>query len=233
VSARSSHRQQIGLDDLFRLDDDADAVEQGEHASDDEFKCEDHLEEEAYCNEEDEGVGEAAEGEYETAFVQRASTVGQRRSQMQRRAERAPTAAAHVDDWHLHAHAHGREHAHAEEEAVVEGEEEEEEEEEEHSEESDVHEWSPLVALVGRVNSGKSTLFNSLTESSSAIVSSVSGTTRDRCYGRFQLDYGRAMLVDTGGLCGEKSDPFAGKIEEQVDVALQVCVCAMCVSESE
>jgi len=85
----------------------------------------------------------------------------------------------------------------------------------------DIHEWSPLVALVGRVNSGKSTLFNSLTGSSSAIVSKVSGTTRDRCYGRFQLDYGRAMLVDTGGLCGEKTDPFAGKIEEQVDVALQ------------
>ena len=61
----------------------------------------------------------------------------------------------------------------------------------------------PTVALVGRPNVGKSTLFNKLTHSRDALVADVPGLTRDRRYGRMQLDGGQVTLIDTGGLFGE------------------------------
>ncbi|HCD26944.1 MAG TPA: ribosome biogenesis GTPase Der [Gammaproteobacteria bacterium] len=59
------------------------------------------------------------------------------------------------------------------------------------------------VALVGRPNVGKSTLFNRLTRSRDALVANVPGLTRDRRYGRIELDEHIVTLVDTGGIFGE------------------------------
>ena len=61
----------------------------------------------------------------------------------------------------------------------------------------------PSVALVGRPNVGKSTLFNKLTRSRDALVADVPGLTRDRRYGRMELEEQSATLIDTGGLFGE------------------------------
>lgn len=76
----------------------------------------------------------------------------------------------------------------------------------------------PIVAIIGRPNVGKSTLFNALIKERKAIVSSVAGTTRDRVYQRVtgkSVDY---MLVDTGGLDFDQT----GIIEENVKLQAQV-----------
>ncbi len=63
----------------------------------------------------------------------------------------------------------------------------------------------PLVALVGRPNVGKSTLFNALTRSRDALVHDQPGVTRDRHYGVCRLEPTRPFaIVDTGGLSGEE-----------------------------
>ncbi|MGH8272979.1 MAG: ribosome biogenesis GTPase Der [Gammaproteobacteria bacterium] len=61
----------------------------------------------------------------------------------------------------------------------------------------------PVLALVGRPNVGKSTLFNHLTASRNALVADVPGLTRDRHYGYATIDERRVLVVDTGGLAGE------------------------------
>ncbi len=61
----------------------------------------------------------------------------------------------------------------------------------------------PVIALVGRPNVGKSTLFNRLTASRQALVADLPGLTRDRQYGYANLGGHRVLLVDTGGLAGE------------------------------
>jgi GTP-binding protein len=61
----------------------------------------------------------------------------------------------------------------------------------------------PVVALVGRPNVGKSTLYNALTRTRDAIVSDLPGVTRDRHYGLWESEEGRFILVDTAGLSGE------------------------------
>lgn len=63
-----------------------------------------------------------------------------------------------------------------------------------------------LVAIVGRANVGKSTLFNSLTRSSQALVADVPGVTRDRHFGRVLRDDRAFLLADTGGLVGGEDD---------------------------
>lgn len=60
----------------------------------------------------------------------------------------------------------------------------------------------PVIALVGRPNVGKSTLFNRLTRSRDAIVANIPGLTRDRQYGNGQLDGQRFIAIDTGGITG-------------------------------
>jgi GTP-binding protein len=60
----------------------------------------------------------------------------------------------------------------------------------------------PLVAIIGRANVGKSTLFNRLTRSSQALVADTPGVTRDRHYGSLTFDDHTVLLVDTGGLVG-------------------------------
>lgn len=63
---------------------------------------------------------------------------------------------------------------------------------------------SPVVALVGRPNVGKSTLFNRLTRSRDALVADLPGLTRDRQYGLARLDGRSCVLIDTGGVTGEE-----------------------------
>ncbi len=62
----------------------------------------------------------------------------------------------------------------------------------------------PVIALVGRPNVGKSTLFNRLTRSRDALVANYAGLTRDRKYGEGEINGQRYMVVDTGGITGEE-----------------------------
>src|SRR4029077_10956124 len=64
----------------------------------------------------------------------------------------------------------------------------------------------PVIAIVGRPNVGKSTLFNCLTRSRDALVSDFPGMTRDRQYGEANLAGHRFIVIDTGGLTDEKED---------------------------
>ncbi len=78
-----------------------------------------------------------------------------------------------------------------------------------------------LVAIVGRPNVGKSTLFNRLTETKQAIISDEAGTTRDRQYGRCQWCGKEFSLVDTGGWVRNSDDVFEEAICDQVTLALE------------
>jgi len=60
----------------------------------------------------------------------------------------------------------------------------------------------PVIALVGRPNVGKSTLFNQLTRSRDALVADFPGLTRDRKYGEARLDSRSYVVIDTGGISG-------------------------------
>ncbi len=62
----------------------------------------------------------------------------------------------------------------------------------------------PVIALVGRPNVGKSTLFNRLTRTRDAIVGDLSGLTRDRQYGEAKWQGRTYILVDTGGISGDE-----------------------------
>lgn len=77
-----------------------------------------------------------------------------------------------------------------------------------------------LVAIVGRPNVGKSTLFNRLTESRRAIVSEEAGTTRDRQYGKAEWGKKEFSVVDTGGLVTNSDDIFEDAINQQVKIAI-------------
>ena len=78
-----------------------------------------------------------------------------------------------------------------------------------------------LVAIVGRPNVGKSTLFNRLTETKQAIISDEAGTTRDRQYGRCMWCGKEFSLVDTGGWVRNSDDVFEEAICDQVTLALE------------
>ena len=77
-----------------------------------------------------------------------------------------------------------------------------------------------LVALVGRPNVGKSTLFNRLTEVPQAIVHDAPGITRDRIYGHVEWNGRRFSLVDTGGFVPNSAERFERAIREQVHIAI-------------
>ncbi len=78
-----------------------------------------------------------------------------------------------------------------------------------------------LVAIVGRPNVGKSTLFNRLTKSRNAIVSDTAGTTRDRQYGKCEWCGREFSVVDTGGWVVNSDDIFEDAIRKQVLVATE------------
>ncbi len=78
-----------------------------------------------------------------------------------------------------------------------------------------------LVAIVGRPNVGKSTLFNRLTESRTAIVDDTSGTTRDRQYGKVEWGGKEFSIVDTGGWVVNSEDIFEEEINKQVAIAIE------------
>nr|WP_319396042.1 ribosome biogenesis GTPase Der [uncultured Desulfobacter sp.] len=74
----------------------------------------------------------------------------------------------------------------------------------------------PVVALVGRPNVGKSTLFNRITKSRQALVDDMPGVTRDRQYADTQWEDQQFTLVDTGGFLSADDDYFASQIKEQL-----------------
>ena len=78
-----------------------------------------------------------------------------------------------------------------------------------------------IVAIVGRPNVGKSTLFNRLTESRKAIVDEASGVTRDRQYGKATWGGRDFSVIDTGGYVRGSDDEFEGEIRKQVEIALE------------
>lgn len=80
---------------------------------------------------------------------------------------------------------------------------------------------SNIVAIVGRPNVGKSTLFNRLTESRNAIVKEISGVTRDRLYGKGEWNGIQFSVIDTGGYVKGSDDIFEGEIRKQVEIAIQ------------
>ncbi len=77
-----------------------------------------------------------------------------------------------------------------------------------------------IVAIVGRPNVGKSTLFNRLTESKQAIVDETSGVTRDRLYGKAEWTGKEFSVIDTGGYIRNSDDIFEEEIRKQVDIAM-------------
>ena len=77
-----------------------------------------------------------------------------------------------------------------------------------------------IVAIVGRPNVGKSTLFNRMTESRAAIVQETSGVTRDRHYGLSEWNGVEFSVIDTGGYVSGSDDIFEEEIRKQVVIAM-------------
>lgn len=77
-----------------------------------------------------------------------------------------------------------------------------------------------IVAIVGRPNVGKSTLFNRLTQTRRAIVNETAGTTRDRQYGKSEWSGHEFSVIDTGGWVNNSSDTFEQEIKRQVQLAI-------------
>ena len=81
----------------------------------------------------------------------------------------------------------------------------------------------PLVAIVGRPNVGKSTLFNRLAGQHIAIVEDIPGVTRDRSYADAFVLGREFVLIDTGGFDPDSDDPMKAGIASQVRLALEEC----------
>jgi len=80
---------------------------------------------------------------------------------------------------------------------------------------------SQMIAIVGRPNVGKSTLFNRLTKSRTAITNEEAGTTRDRQYGRVDWNGREFSIIDTGGWVVNSEDVFESEINKQVHLAIE------------
>ncbi|MEH6761912.1 MAG: ribosome biogenesis GTPase Der [Maribacter arcticus] len=80
---------------------------------------------------------------------------------------------------------------------------------------------SAIVAIVGRPNVGKSTLFNRLIQRREAIVDAVSGVTRDRHYGKSDWNGKEFSVIDTGGYVVGSDDVFEKEIDKQVELAIE------------
>jgi len=92
---------------------------------------------------------------------------------------------------------------------------------------------SPIIAIVGRANVGKSTLFNKLTQSRSAIVNDTPGVTRDRIYGSADMGNRTAMIVDTGGVDVDQSNPIELQVVEQARWARDEADCVIVVVDNQ
>jgi len=79
----------------------------------------------------------------------------------------------------------------------------------------------PLVAIIGRPNVGKSSLFNRLVQRREAIVDEQPGVTRDRVYEICEFAGREFELIDTGGISSSREDPLAERIEEQARAAIE------------
>ena len=90
-----------------------------------------------------------------------------------------------------------------------------------------------LVAIVGRPNVGKSTLFNRLTQSRQAIVAEEAGTTRDRQYGRVHWNGREFSIVDTGGWVVNSEDVFEEEINKQVYIAVEEADVVLFVADNQ
>ncbi len=94
------------------------------------------------------------------------------------------------------------------------------------------HRHGAIVALVGRPNVGKSTIFNRLVGRKTAIVHDEPGVTRDRHYGDVVSRDRRYTLIDTGGFDPESADPMKQGIKRQIDLAISEADVVICVLEA-
>ena len=92
---------------------------------------------------------------------------------------------------------------------------------------------SPIIAIVGRANVGKSTLFNKLTQSRSAIVNDTPGVTRDRIYGSADMGNRSALIVDTGGIDVDQNNPIELQVVEQGRWARDEADCVIIVADNQ
>lgn len=92
---------------------------------------------------------------------------------------------------------------------------------------------TPIVAIVGRANVGKSTLFNKLTHSRSAIVNDTPGVTRDRMYGAAELGNRPVMIVDTGGVDVDSTNVIELQVVEQAMWARDEADCVIVVVDNQ
>ena len=94
---------------------------------------------------------------------------------------------------------------------------------------AEILETLPVVALVGRPNTGKSTLFNRLTHSRRALVAPTPGVTRDRNIGIGRWSERRFLVVDTGGFEAEEHEEFSRAVRVQALVAAEQAVVVIAV----
>jgi GTPase len=92
---------------------------------------------------------------------------------------------------------------------------------------------TPIVAIVGRANVGKSTLFNKLTHSRSAIVNDTPGVTRDRMYGAAELGNRPVIIVDTGGVDVDSTNVIELQVVEQAMWAREEAECVIVVVDNQ
>jgi GTPase len=92
---------------------------------------------------------------------------------------------------------------------------------------------TPIVAIVGRANVGKSTLFNKLTDSRSAIVNDTPGVTRDRMYGAAELGNRPVLIVDTGGVDVDTTNKIELQVVEQAMWAREEADCVIVVVDNQ
>ena len=82
----------------------------------------------------------------------------------------------------------------------------------------------PVVALVGRPNVGKSTLFNRLTHTRDALVADFPGLTRDRQYGQASYEQRQFIVVDTGGITGDEEGIDARMAAQSLQAIEETCI---------